>query len=91
MGREKMTVEARATNYTGPDAKLPIAPLTKQPVSLDKVKGTIYFDRTIGKLSESEMSMSVKGAFRVPGNKGQKEALLEMTQDRTIKIKLVKK
>ena len=88
--KEKITVEARVTGYTPPKRGGDVAPAKEGPPKAENVKGVIFFDRSAGKLLSSEMSMTIKGSFRVPGPMGQ-ETTVDMSQDRTIRLKMVKK
>lgn len=88
--KEKITVEARVTGYTPPKRGSDVAPAKEAPPKAENVKGVIFFDRTAGKLASSEMSMTIKGTFRVAGPMGQ-ETTVEMSQDRSIRLKMVKK
>ncbi len=88
-GREKISVEARVTKYT-PPTRNDLNVVKGQPVKSENIKGTIFFDKTLGMLSESDMSMTIKGHFRVPGPMGR-EMVVQMSQDRSIKLKLLRK
>ena len=88
--KEKIGVEARVTGYTPPKRGTEVAPVKGESPKAENVKGAIFFDRVNGKLSSSEVSMTIKGVFRVPGPMGQ-ETTAEMSQERSIRLKMVKK